>query len=144
MLLPAPSPLGTEWHVALAAAGPWKDGSHTATSCSLEGSEGKCGAQPFQLSFCSLQFALWQRLVCSKMSLGLLHKGMHGLWRMFWSNCSILCSDQSGEVQANVVTCWNAVAPPAWIQAMQCIESKTCHSWCASLVIISKISQTAT
>lgn len=82
--------------VALAAAGPWKDGSHTATSCSLEGSEGKCGAQPFQLSFLSLQFALWQRLVRSKMSLG--HKGMHGVWRMFCSNCSILCSDQAVEL----------------------------------------------
>lgn len=28
---------------------------------------------------------------------------------------------------ANVVMCWNAVAPPAWIQAKQCTESKTCH-----------------
>lgn len=44
---------------------------------------------------------------------------------------------------ANVVMCWNAVAPPAWIQAKQCTESKTCHGWCASLVIISKISQAA-
>lgn len=81
-----------------------------------------------------LQFALWQYLVCSKMSLGLVNKGMRGVWRMFCNKCSILCSDWAGKLQQM----WLHVEMPwlhllgSWLSNVLRVKPAACHSWLTS------------
>lgn len=126
MLLHAPSPLGTEWR---------------GFSCcrTLEGW--------LAHSYILLSGGIWRQVWCSALpiivpfsavcTVAAFGAQQNESWAFAqgnaWSLKDVLQQLQHPLLRpgcgtvANVVMCWNAVAPPAWIQAKQCTESKTCH-----------------